>query len=158
MVMRSQCMWTKKTPEAARAWCEICPNGRFVVTLEVMEGDFTWLDDLMRQINLLYQDRFELVPGGLWSAHREIVDLKYHGRVVQVCYRMMFPTEEDNPRNRRLPYEEGLELMNLIKAAAVGAHPGLVKTMTRGKHNFCDWYIMPDGHGEMRIYLEAPPK
>lgn len=158
MVQRTVCVWTKKTPERYREWCKYCPNGRFAVTLEVVEGDFQWLDVLMKQINMLYQDQFQLVPGGLWNAHRAIAEVQVHGRVLQVCYRMMFPTEEDNPRNRRLPVEEGPALMKLIETAAEGAYPGLVQTKKRGKRDFCDWFIMPDGHGEIRIYLEAPPR
>lgn len=153
MVQRTLCMWTKKTPDNQKEWCQYCPNGRFVATLNIVKGDFSWLDDLIKQINLLYQDQFQLVPGGLWSAHREIADVQVHGKVVQVSYRMMFPTEAEQ-RNRRLPMEEGKELMKLIETAAEGANPGLVQTKKRGKRDFCDWAIMPDGHGEIKIYFE----
>lgn len=160
LVPRDSCMWTKKSDDRFREWCQYCPNSRFRLILDTIMGsaDFSWLDDLMKQISLLYQDQFQLTPGGLWSAHREIADVQKHGRVLQVSYRMMFPTEEDDPRNRRLPIGDGQALMDLIEAAAHGAKPGLVKTITRGKHDFCDWYIMPDGHGEIKIYLECPPK
>lgn len=158
MVQRTSCLWTKKSPEKFREWCRYCPHGRFTVTLEVMDADFSWLDTLVKQINSVYQDQFQLTPGGMWNGHREVVDHKLHGRVLQVCYRLTFRNRDGELRLRRLPYEEGPALMNLIEAAAEGAWPGLVQTTSKGKHDFCDWSLTSDGNGEIRIYLEAPPK
>jgi hypothetical protein len=163
-VMRTSCMWNKKTDATHVAWCRTCPNGRFRVTLETITnpGAFDWLDDVIRQFNVVYEDEFRLEPGSLFGAHREIADVpKHDGRVIQVSYRMFFPDEVPNPAMRKLPSREtGLDMMDVILAAAdaAGADPELVPTMN-GKHrDFGDWFIMPDGHGEMRIYFVAPPR
>ena len=163
-VMRNSCLWTKKTNPTKVMWCRICPNGRFSVELERIAepGSFDWLTEVIRQFNLVYADDFRLEPGSLFGAHREITEVaKHDGRVIQVSYRMWFPDEVDNPVMRRLPSKEtGLDMMKVILNAAEAAHadPPLVPTMS-GKHrDFGDWYIMPDGHGEMRIFFVAPPR
>lgn len=117
--------------------------------------NFDWLAELINQLNSLYMDSFVLKPEGYSVPLISTVKHEKHGECIQVTYSVLFDGDQSNPYAHRLPVEDGPFLMQLIEAVAdsCNADPPLVATKTKGRRDFCDWAIMPDGHGEIRVFF-----
>lgn len=109
----------------------------------------SWLDEVIAKISFIYHDEFTLVSAGKAEEYHPV-----HGSCQRCTYRFVF--RDGIPQ--RLPNEDGLRLMKIIKQAAhiAQADPPLVSTKNKkGQHDFADWAWVPQG-AEMWIFLEAP--
>ena len=112
-------------------------------------GDFAWLDELVRQVNILAQDQFVLIP-----LTRGRAEDPRHGRCIKCAYMMRWIVK---PGFRpHLPQELAKPLNALIQNCAEEAEAELVHTHTKGKPDFADWFVRTDGWGELRIYFVDP--
>jgi hypothetical protein len=128
--------------------CPPCRHKRFSMTLDYI-GDFSWLDELVRQVNSFAQDQFVLLP-----YTRGRVEDARHGSCIRCAYLMQLNTKPGH--QPRIPLELARPLTSLIRNCADEAGAELVPTLTRGRPDFADWFMRVDGFGELRIHFVDP--